>query len=75
MIENLQNKELPVMPLQDPRFYPYNSKPKFMPIFKMVLSILSIISTLLVISTLVFLSLTNIDISSDDYAKTFGVNS
>ncbi|EOA07429.1 Hypothetical protein, predicted transmembrane protein [Mycoplasma yeatsii 13926] len=75
MFENLKNKELPVLPIQDPRFYPYNSRPKFMPIFKIILSILSIISTLLAISTLLFLSLSFLDISSDEYAQKLGVSS
>ncbi|MDQ0568088.1 hypothetical protein [Mycoplasma yeatsii] len=75
MFENLKNKELPVLPIQDPRFYPYNSRPKFMPIFKIILSILSIISTILAISTLLFLSLSFLDISSNEYAERLGANS
>ncbi|UWD35281.1 hypothetical protein NX779_01430 [Mycoplasma cottewii] len=74
MFENLKNKELPVLPIQDPRFYPYNSKPKFMPIFKIILSVLSIISTLLLISTLLFLSLSFLDISSNEYAVRLKAN-
>ncbi|AJM71741.1 hypothetical protein [Mycoplasma yeatsii] len=74
MFENLKNKELPVLPIQDPRFYPYNSRPKFMPIFKIILSILSIISTILAISTLLFLSLNVLDISSNEYVEKLKAN-
>ncbi|WP_434341932.1 hypothetical protein V2P24_01570 [Mycoplasma putrefaciens] len=60
----LSNPDIPPIPTQDPRFYPYKTKPKFMPTFKIILSVLSAISTILLITTLSYLSLTRLDIKN-----------
>ncbi|WP_434328581.1 hypothetical protein V2P69_04050 [Mycoplasma capricolum subsp. capricolum] len=69
MFSNLNNADLPVLPSQDPRFYPYKGKPKFMPYLKIALCVLAVISTILLVSSLLFLSYTTIDISSSNYAN------
>ncbi len=42
--------DMPSSPASDPRFYPYSTKPKWMPIFKMVLGIIGIISAIVLIA-------------------------
>ncbi|AME13179.1 hypothetical protein MmmBen181_1060 [Mycoplasma mycoides subsp. mycoides] len=69
MFANLNNADLPVLPSQDPRFYPYKGKPKFMPYLKIALCVLAVISTILLASSLLYLSYTTIDISSNTYAS------
>ncbi|WFQ96393.1 hypothetical protein MFERI15568_00830 [Mycoplasma feriruminatoris] len=69
MFANLNNAELPVLPSQDPRFYPYKGKPKFMPYLKIVLCVLAVLSTILLASSLLYLSYTTIDISSNSFAN------
>lgn len=42
--------DMPSSPAVDPRFYPYSTKPKWMPIFKMILGVIGIISAIVLIA-------------------------
>ncbi|WP_026389789.1 hypothetical protein [[Acholeplasma] multilocale] len=64
---------MPIHPMQDPRFYPFDRKPSWMPFAKMGLAIVSIIASILLIVGLSYVMATRIEVRTEDYAiKLFG---
>lgn len=63
---------MPIHPMQDPRFYPYNQKPKWMPMAKYAIAILAIIAGIMLIVQMSILMTTKIDYSDSTYATAYG---
>ncbi|ATZ18764.1 hypothetical protein ESOMN_v1c03820 [Williamsoniiplasma somnilux] len=62
---------MPVHPMQDPRFYPYNIKRKWMPIAKYIIAAFTIFTTLFLIVTMAMLMSTKIDFSGSNYVSDY----
>ncbi|ATG97382.1 hypothetical protein [Mesoplasma lactucae] len=56
-------QNMPQPPTQDPRFYPYKTKPKWMPTFKIVLGVIVIISAIILIAANAWASATTFTLS------------
>lgn len=66
-----QSGEIPLPPMQNPRFYPYKTKPKYMKLLKLIFGISFAVFTAVFVSIEIFLSLQNVKFSTGDYPNLF----
>ncbi|WP_031542836.1 hypothetical protein [Mesoplasma photuris] len=54
-------QNMPIHPMQDIRYYPFDRKPKWMPIMKKVLAILTVLASIFLVAGLVYVNTAKID--------------